>query len=372
MQKRFPVLVLAGALTCALTLPAMAADTSAVPISAPISAEDTLSLPDSVLYYGTVKEIVKGEDGSIVRLRMDSERYGEYVMNISAETVWIDSGAQTASDPASLREGEGIYVFHSAAATLSLPPQSAALAVARNIPMDAGCAQYHEVEEVSLADGQLKIVTDNGALHILADEDTGLSRYGSDEALSLADIQAGDQVMAWYQAVAESYPGQTHADHLMLLPRETPDTGYTQSQDLTRGELVSMLYERAGEPSVESDIVFSDVEAGSEHAEAIRWAAAEGLIDGYPDGTFGAEDSLTREQLAVILWRYAGSPMLMDYTALTQYSNADQISRFAQPAMAWAHQKGLISGGEDGTLAPQAAATVELAQSMLDTVAAQA
>ena len=133
-----------------------------------------------------------------------------------------------------------------------------------------------------------------------------------------------------------------------------------------------MLYERAGEPSVESDIVFSDVEAGSEHAEAIRWAAAEGLIDGYPDGTFGAEDSLTREQLAVILWCYAGSPMLMDYTALTQYSDADQISRFAQPAMAWAHQKGLISGGEDGTLAPQAAATVELAQSMLDAVAAQA
>lgn len=66
-------------------------------------------------------------------------------MNISSDTVWIDSGNRTASDPADLKEGESVYVFHSPISTRSLPPQSAAYAVVRNIPQDISCAQYHVV-----------------------------------------------------------------------------------------------------------------------------------------------------------------------------------------------------------------------------------
>lgn len=367
MNKKLTVLVLTGALACAMALPAMATETTAVPISAPVSTEETISMPDSVLYYGTVKEIVKDENGTITQLRMDSERYGEYVMNITEQTVWIDSGRHTASDSASLQVGEGVYVFHSPIATYSLPPQSPALAVVRNIPMDAGCAQYHEVEEVSLENGQLKITTDDGGLIILADEKTSLSSYGSDEAVALKDIQTGSHVMAWYGAVAESYPGQAHATHLMLLP----DEEQAVEDSLTRSELVMMMHEQAGKPVVNFAMNYSDVSSDAEYAEAVRWATSEGLVSGYGNGTFRPDNTVSREQLVTILWRYAGSPMLMDYPGLSQFSDADEISSFTQSAFAWAHQKGYIAAVEGNTLDPKGDADQELAETVLKAMAAE-
>lgn len=365
MNNKISALVLTGALACALAVPAFAAEAPVVPISAPVSAESISVLPDSVLYYGTVKEIGKNADGSMSWLRMTSDRHGEYVMNLSADTVWIDSGKHTASDPANLQEGESLYVFHSAVETRSLPPQSAAFAVVRNIPMDAGCAWYHEVESVALENGRLTITTDNGNLLISADEKTQLSRYEGEEAVSLKDIQAGDRIMAWYGAVTDSLPGQTQAASLMLLPRQDEAQKPENTDTVTRGELAAMLYEQAGKPEVNSDGIYTDVDTASHYFQAIRWVTSQGLMSGYGDGSFGPEDTLTREQLTVILWRYAGSPMLMDYPGLTQYNDAGEISRFAQSAMAWAHQKGYISAEANGLLNPQGAATQEMVDAVL-------
>lgn len=364
MNKKIPAIVVTGALACALAVPALAADVPVL-ISAPISAEEVASLPDSVLYYGTVKEIRKSADGGITWLRMTSERYGEYVMNVSADTIWIDSGKHTASDPADLKEGESLYVFHSAAVTSSLPPQTAAFAVVRNVPMDVGCAWYHEVEAVSLENGRLTVTTDNGGLLIFADEKTQLSRYDGDETVSPGDIQKGDYIMAWYDAVTDSLPGQTQATHLMLLPGQDAAQEPEDTDSVTRGEFAVMLYEQAGKPQVDAGVNYTDVDADSPYAQAIRWMTDEGLMGGYEDGSFGPEDTLTREQLTVILWRYAGSPVLMDYPGLTQYSDAGKISRFAQSAMAWAHQKGYISADKNGLLNPQGAAVQEMVDAVL-------
>lgn len=126
-----------------------------------------------MLYFGQVTQVVRDEAGTVTRLVLSSERYGEYIMNISSDTVWIDSGNRTASDPADLKEGESVYVFHSPISTRSLPPQSAAYAVVRNIPQDISCAQYHVVEEVTEGeDGGLIVTTDNGGLLIYLDGDT--------------------------------------------------------------------------------------------------------------------------------------------------------------------------------------------------------
>lgn len=366
MNKKLTVLVLTGALACAMALPAMAADTTANPISAPISTQETVTLPDSVLYYGTVQEIRKDAEGNIIQLCMDSDRYGEYVMNTTEQTVWINSGRRTASDPADLWVGEGVYVFHSPVETSSLPHQSAAFAVIRNIPMDVGCAQYHKVEAVSLEQGQLEITTDNGGLYILADENTTLSLYNSDDAAALEDIQVGSHVMAWYESYTAAYPGQAHADHLMLLPGEPQSTADT----LTRGELAMMLHDQAGKPVVDFAMDYADVAGDAAYTEAIRWAAGEGYMGGYGDGTFGPEDAVSREQLVTVLWRYAGSPMLMDYPGLSQFSDVGEISRFAQPAFAWAHQKGLIAAEEDGLLHPQADTNRQLAEAILNELSA--
>lgn len=362
MNKKLPVLILTGVLAGALTIPAMAADASVPAVPVPISAEETVSLPASVLYYGTVDKIVRGEDGAATQLWMTSERYGEYVMNLSEETLWIDSGNQTKDDPSDLKEGESLYVFHSAVVTASLPPQSSAIAVVRNIPADAGCAQYHEVESVSLKDGKLTITTDNGGLLIYADSETGLSRYDSDKSLALADLQAGDRIMAWYYAVADSYPAQTNASHLMLLPEVQEEDTSVETGLLTRADLVTMLHEEAGKPVVNYAMQYSDVDQSAEYAEAVRWASSEGIVNGYDDGGFRPDAPVTRQQLAVILYRYAqqqGQGFTGAWAFPLDYEDAAEVSEYAYEAMCWMTMKDILPDAGDNRIDPDGTVSAE-------------
>lgn len=316
------------------------------------------ALPDSVLYYGKLEEILQGEDGKMSALRLTSERYGEYVMRLSENTVWIDSGKRSADDVSDLETGEGLYIFHSAISTRSNPPQSVAFAIVRNVPQDASCPHYHKVEFVEQReDGGLQITTDNGGLFILADTDTTVLAYQENSSIGLDSIKVGEHIMAWYESYAAVYPGQTRASHIMRLNSADED------MPLKRSSLAVMLHKAQGSPLVNVFVNFSDVDQEASYAEAIRWAVSEGITLGYGDGKIGPDDFVTREQLAVILWRQAGSPMLMDYPGLTNYSDVGDISRFAQPALAWAHQKGLLPERE--RLAPQDTVTLAEAEKML-------
>lgn len=356
MSKRLLSLMLAGALICAPWLSAEAAQEVETTRALLTQTEEPAPLPDSVLYYGRVETILRDEDGAMTALRMSSERYGEYVMRLSEETVWIDSGNRTASDPAELAEGEGLYVFHSPISTRSMPPQSAAFAVVRNVPQDASCANYHKVEAVEKTeDGAFRITTDNGGLFLLADEKAGLSAYEGEAPEGFGEIKAGSHIMAWYGVVAMSYPGQAHVSHIMTLD--------AAEEPLTRAGFAAMLHAAKGSPVVNYAMDFSDVAQDASYAEAVRWAVSERLILGYGGRKFGPDDPMTREQLVVILWRQAGSPRLMDYPGLSEYSDVKDISRFAQPALAWAHQKGLVPA--EGQLGPQDAVTTAEAEQMM-------
>ena len=217
MKRTLSALVVSGALLCAAALPAMAAEPAAGSQNETALVQEE-TMPDSVLYYGQVLAIDREEDGTITRLHLTSEAQGDYVMNISSSTVWIDSGSYAASDPADLEVGESVYVHHSPVSTRSLPPQSAAYAVVRNFPQDAGAAQYHEVEAIAQnEDGSVTITTDNGGLMLTVEADAAVTTYAGETA-ALADVKAGNHVMAWYPLVMLSYPGQASAGHLMLLP----------------------------------------------------------------------------------------------------------------------------------------------------------
>ena len=217
MKRTLSALVVSGALLCAAALPAMAAEPAAGSQNETALVQEE-TMPDSVLYYGQVLAIDREEDGTVTRLHLTSEAQGDYVMNISSSTVWIDSGSYAASDPADLEVGESVYVHHSPVSTRSLPPQSAAYAVVRNFPQDAGAAQYHKVEAIAQnEDGSVTITTDNGGLMLTVEADAAVTTYAGETA-ALADVKAGDHVMAWYPLVMLSYPGQASAGHLMLLP----------------------------------------------------------------------------------------------------------------------------------------------------------
>lgn len=342
-NKRFLALSLALVASCSCVVTAAAADTA--PAAKPITADSAEKLAESVLYYGTVKEILKDDKGAIEAIQLESERYGEYVMNVSKDTVWIDSGKKAVSDGETLKAGEGIYVFHSMASTRSMPPQSAAYAVVRNVPQDAACAAYMTVDQVLEENGSVKILADKGAAEIVVTDKTTYSPYLTKDAVSLKDIQSGSRIMVWTADKAE----EKQADHVMLLPE--------MERLVTRGQLVTALYEAAGKPETASEAVFNDMEKDSPLYAAAAWAQEKGYVIGYSTGSFGADDTVSREQMITILWRYAGSPVLMDYTGLSAYEDVEDVSKYAMQAMMWAHQQGHLEhlgserlGPKDGVM----------------------
>ena len=88
----------------------------------------------------------------------------------------------------------------------------------------------------------------------------------------------------------------------------------------------------------------------SEYADAVAWASEAGLMSGYGDGRFGVEDTLTREQAAVIFWRYADSPAPI--RGVLDFTDAGRISGYAGQAMRWAVENGVLSGRGGGVLDP--------------------
>ena len=137
----------------------------------------------------------------------------------------------------------------------------------------------------------------------------------------------------------------------------------------TRGMIVTILHRMEKTPEASQSVSFWDVTAGSYYYEAVRWAASEGIVNGTGEGAFQPEGGMTREQLAVILYRYAvykdkataGEGGAIDSS---QYWDAYAVSDYAREAMAWAIGKGLING-TGGQLEPQTVATREQVAAIL-------
>ena len=120
---------------------------------------------------------------------------------------------------------------------------------------------------------------------------------------------------------------------------------------LSRAQLATVLWRQAGEPEAASGASFADCDPGAFYAEAVAWAAEQGIVEGYGDGAnFGPEDPVTREQLATILWRAAGEPG--GSGDLSGYPDGDDASSYAVPALEWAVGEGVLSGLGGGSLAP--------------------
>lgn len=140
-----------------------------------------------------------------------------------------------------------------------------------------------------------------------------------------------------------------------------PDT-FSPGAPMTRGMLAAVLHNLEGNPVQAASVRFSDVEDGAWYAAGIRWAAACGIADGYSGGLFGPGDTITREQLAVMLWRYAGRPA--PTRLRLDFPDADQVSGWALDALCWAEELGILNG-RGNLLAPSGFATRAEAAQML-------
>ena len=147
------------------------------------------------------------------------------------------------------------------------------------------------------------------------------------------------------------------------------ETDFAPHAATSRSMIVTILYRLEGEPVVDYAMGFTDVAGDAYYAEAVRWAASEGIVGGYGGGLFGSDDAVTREQLAVILYRYAVykgyDVSIGESTNILSYADFADLSEYAIPAMQWACGAGVITGVTDATLVPQGEATRAQCAAML-------
>lgn len=139
----------------------------------------------------------------------------------------------------------------------------------------------------------------------------------------------------------------------------TSETTFSPDLTTTRGMIVTILYRLENEPTVTGTTAFTDVAADQYYANAVAWAAQNGIVSGIDATTFAPNNAITREQMAAILYRYAQFKGY-DVSAkadLSVYTDAAQVSTYATDAMAWANGAQLITGTSQATLTPAGNAT---------------
>ena len=139
----------------------------------------------------------------------------------------------------------------------------------------------------------------------------------------------------------------------------TSKTLFSPYGTATRGMMATILWRMEGSPAPKGKNSFTDVEAGKWYADAITWTAENSIFAGYGKDKFGPDDSITREQLAAIFYRYAGYKGY-DLTVkgnLDKFKDADKVTDYAKMAMQWAVSSGLVKGKSGNLLDPQGTAT---------------
>jgi flavodoxin len=118
--------------------------------------------------------------------------------------------------------------------------------------------------------------------------------------------------------------------------------------------LAVVLYRIAGSPAVTGTDDFIDTADGAWYADAVLWASQQGLVGGYGNGLFGTNDPVSREQIATILWRYAGSPAA---ETGDDFADESSIASYAATAVDWARTNGIVNGKEGNHFDPKGDAT---------------
>ena len=182
----------------------------------------------------------------------------------------------------------------------------------------------------------------------------------SEEPTASPSPDPGTEEPVWFEDVPEDmwyYDPIRYAFENGLM-NGVSETLFAPESDITRAMFVTVLHRMDGEPEAETEYTFGDVSAEAYYSEAVAWASENGIVEGFSAEEFGPDLSITREQMAAIIYRYARYKGY-DLTAaeLPDYSDAESISEYAREAVAWAADNGVMNGNDDNTFAPLANTT---------------
>lgn len=175
----------------------------------------------------------------------------------------------------------------------------------------------------------------------------------SPAALTVEKIFIDVDEKSWYRGAVQF----VYENGLLL---GTDSQHFSPNLAANRGMIATVLYRMSNADdspiSASASGIFADVADSSYYAKAVKWAADENILTGYGNGMFMPERNITREELAVILWRYTGSPSIADNTKFP-YADMQNTADWSKDALLWAAEEGILVGRTDTSLAPSAYAT---------------
>ncbi|MBE6913020.1 MAG: hypothetical protein E7473_10900 [Ruminococcaceae bacterium] len=188
-------------------------------------------------------------------------------------------------------------------------------------------------------------------------------QYPADETVTIASVTAKTHVEFYFNKKTrfkDVARGSWYFDAVekiaeMGLFTGTSATEFSPDMPMTRAMLVTVLHRLDGKESTVGQVTFKDVASGTWYTEAIAWASANKIVNGYSANTFGTNDSISRQDMVTILYRYLKYKGVTPEggASLNAYKDADKVSDYAKAAMEWAYSEGLVKGTSDTTLSPK-------------------
>ena len=311
---------------------------------------ETVTTPDGMITEtvtasdGAVTETVTTPDGIVTTIRTDADG-GESIEVSVSENAAAEGAVTLPISSISVKENSGD------ASPLTVHAPAGQDAVTVTVPLSG--ADEGTVAVVVNPDGTETIIRDavvgGGSMMLTVADGTTLKFI--DNSREFTDVSDN----SWFKDAVDF--ASSHE-----LFSGTSDTTFTPDETMTRGMLATVLHNLANNPDAGSETEFRDVN-DQYFADAATWAAQEGIISGYGDGQFGADDAVTREQLAVMLYRFADMPAPED--AQLSSSDAEEASPYAKEALQWAVENNVMSGDRNGNLMPKSDATRAQVASML-------
>ena len=316
-------------------------------------------------FTATIKGYVNGEDWHVLKGELTftcgySQKYSKpgsrYTITPKGLTadnydITFNTGTLTVKDPLSPRFN--VYVLDSKHGTVEADCRYARKGdvVTLTIKPDWG----YELETLTVTDShgyELKLTYHSNGTYTftMPRDNVTVKAIFTVRDMPFVDVP-GD---AWYAGGVR----YVYAHGLM---NGTGNWRFSPNRTTTRAMIATILYRMEGSPRVYGTSQFGDVEAGSWYEDAVIWATQNDIVEGYTSKTFGPNDPITREQMAAMLYRYADycrcDMSAGRYVDLSKYSDMNEISDYAIPALRWAVGEEIIQGRTGKRLAPTDTAT---------------
>lgn len=305
-----------------------------------------------------VAAISEKTNGKDLTLHLDDVKVTE--LNSAQQSAVNELQVEVVLDAYLTSGGQRISDFNGGSATVKVPytlknGQTAAGLVVWYVANDGSRTQVN----ASYVNGEIVFSVPHFSNYIIAYDAERAKECPKDSTCPIAEFN--DAVpYAWYH----------DGVHYVLqngIMKGNGDGTFEPNSDLSRAMLAQILWNMEGKPVANYAMTYSDIAAGAWYTESVRWASSVGIVKGDKEGTFRPDDSLTREELATVLYRYAqtkGKGFTGEWMFDIGFSDAPAMSDWASEAMHWMVMNGVING-KDGYLIPGGNASRAEAATML-------